>query len=89
VRDAECLDFDDQELDLVTCALAVFFLPRPDRAMAEFRRVLRTVLGLRAAATTRSSSHRTGTRASPPRIARNVRWRPTTGRGCCPATRVI
>jgi SAM-dependent methyltransferase len=41
VMDAEFLDFDDQEFDLVTCAFAVFFLPRPDRAMAEFRRVLR------------------------------------------------
>src|SRR4051812_30567734 len=41
VMDAECLDFDDQEFDLVTCAFAVFFLTRPDRAMAEFRRVLR------------------------------------------------
>jgi SAM-dependent methyltransferase len=41
VMDAECLDFDDREFDLVTCAFAVFFLPRADRAMAEFRRVLR------------------------------------------------
>jgi ubiquinone/menaquinone biosynthesis C-methylase UbiE len=41
VMDAECLDFDDREFDVVTCAFAVFFLPRPGRAMAEFRRVLR------------------------------------------------
>lgn len=41
VMDAERLDFDDREFDVVTCAFAVFFLPRPDRAVAEFRRVLR------------------------------------------------
>jgi ubiquinone/menaquinone biosynthesis C-methylase UbiE len=41
VMDAERLDFDDHVFDVVTCAFAVFFLPRPDRAVAEFRRVLR------------------------------------------------
>jgi ubiquinone/menaquinone biosynthesis C-methylase UbiE len=41
VMDAERLDFDDRVFDVVTCAFAVFFLPHPDRAAAEFHRVLR------------------------------------------------
>jgi SAM-dependent methyltransferase len=40
VMDAERLDFDDAAFDVVTCAFAVFFLPHPDRAVAEFHRVL-------------------------------------------------
>jgi ubiquinone/menaquinone biosynthesis C-methylase UbiE len=41
VMDAERLDFDDRTFDLVTCSFAVFFLPHPERAVAEFHRVLR------------------------------------------------
>jgi ubiquinone/menaquinone biosynthesis C-methylase UbiE len=41
VMDAERLDFAADTFDVVTCAFAVFFLPNPDRAAAEFHRVLR------------------------------------------------
>jgi ubiquinone/menaquinone biosynthesis C-methylase UbiE len=41
VMDAERLDFAAGTFDVVTCAFAVFFLPDPDRAAAEFHRVLR------------------------------------------------
>ena len=34
--DAEHLDLPDQSFDVVLCAFGVFFLPAPDRAMAEF-----------------------------------------------------
>ncbi len=41
VMDAEKLDFPDARFDVVTAAFALFFLPDPARAAAEFRRVLR------------------------------------------------
>ena len=48
VMDAEHLDFPDARFDVVTAAFALFFLPDPARAAAEFRRVLRPggVLGV-------------------------------------------
>lgn len=39
--DAESLTFPDASFDVVTCAFALFFFPRLDRALAEFRRVLK------------------------------------------------
>jgi O-methyltransferase/aklanonic acid methyltransferase len=41
VMDAERLDFPDARFDAVTAAFALFFLPDPASAAAEFRRVLR------------------------------------------------
>ncbi len=41
VMDAEHLDFTDARFDVLTAAFALFFLPDPARAAAEFRRVLR------------------------------------------------
>ena len=41
VMDAEQLDFPDARFDVLTAAFALFFLPDPARAAAEFRRVLR------------------------------------------------
>ena len=41
VMDAEHLDFRDARFDVLTAAFALFFLPDPARAAAEFRRVLR------------------------------------------------
>jgi SAM-dependent methyltransferase len=41
VMDAEHLDFPDGQFDVLTAAFALFFLPDPVRAAAEFRRVLR------------------------------------------------
>ena len=41
VMDAEHLDFSDARFDVLTAAFALFFLPDPARAAAEFRRVLR------------------------------------------------
>ena len=41
VMDAEQLEFDDASFDALTAAFALFFLPNPARAAAEFRRVLR------------------------------------------------
>lgn len=41
VMDAEDLEFPDDEFDVVTAAFALFFLPDPARAAAEFERVLR------------------------------------------------
>ncbi|HET7690212.1 MAG TPA: methyltransferase domain-containing protein [Nocardioidaceae bacterium] len=41
VMDAEQLEFDDASFDVLTAAFALFFLPRPERAAAEFHRVLR------------------------------------------------
>ena len=41
VMDAEHLDFPDARFDVLTAAFALFFLPDPARAAAEFRRVLR------------------------------------------------
>jgi ubiquinone/menaquinone biosynthesis C-methylase UbiE len=41
VMDAEDLAVDDASFDVVTCAFTLFFLPRPERAAAEFARVLR------------------------------------------------
>jgi ubiquinone/menaquinone biosynthesis C-methylase UbiE len=41
VMDAHRLDFPDASFDVVTAAFALFFLPDPARATAEFRRVLR------------------------------------------------
>ena len=48
VMDAEHLDYADARFDVVTAAFALFFLPDPARAAAEFRRVLRPggVLGV-------------------------------------------
>ncbi len=48
VMDAEDLDYADARFDVVTAAFALFFLPDPARAAAEFRRVLRPggVLGV-------------------------------------------
>jgi ubiquinone/menaquinone biosynthesis C-methylase UbiE len=42
VMDAEHLDFPDARFDVLTAAFALFFLPDPARAAAEFRRVLRS-----------------------------------------------
>jgi ubiquinone/menaquinone biosynthesis C-methylase UbiE len=41
VMDAEQLEFPDAGFDALTAAFMLFFLPHPDRAAAEFRRVLR------------------------------------------------
>jgi O-methyltransferase/aklanonic acid methyltransferase len=41
VMDAEDLEFPDDRFDALTAAFALFFLPDPARAAAEFRRVLR------------------------------------------------
>jgi SAM-dependent methyltransferase len=41
VMDAEHLDFPDTRFDVLTAAFALFFLPDPERAAAEFHRVLR------------------------------------------------
>jgi O-methyltransferase/aklanonic acid methyltransferase len=41
VMDAEHLDFPAARFDVLTAAFALFFLPDPRRAAAEFRRVLR------------------------------------------------
>ncbi len=41
VMDAEQLEFPDARFDVLTAAFALFFLPDPARAAAEFRRVLR------------------------------------------------
>ena len=38
---AEQLDFPDGSFDVVTCGFAIFFFPHPERALAEFRRVLK------------------------------------------------
>ena len=40
VMDAEHLEFPDGRFDVLTAAFALFFLPDPARAAAEFRRVL-------------------------------------------------
>jgi ubiquinone/menaquinone biosynthesis C-methylase UbiE len=40
VMDAERLDLPDASFDVVLCAFGVFFLPEPERAATEFRRVL-------------------------------------------------
>ena len=48
--DAEHLEFPDATFDYVLCGFALFFFPDLQRALAEFRRVLRT--GGRLAATT-------------------------------------
>lgn len=42
VMDAEHLEFPDGRFDVLTAAFALFFLPDPARAAAEFHRVLRT-----------------------------------------------
>jgi SAM-dependent methyltransferase len=39
--DAEHLDFPDAEFDVVLCGFALFFFPQLERALAEFRRVLK------------------------------------------------
>jgi ubiquinone/menaquinone biosynthesis C-methylase UbiE len=39
--DAEALAFDDASFDTVVCTLALCTIPRPERAVAEARRVLR------------------------------------------------
>jgi SAM-dependent methyltransferase len=39
--DAEHLRFPDESFDFILCGFAVFFFPQLDRALAEFRRVLR------------------------------------------------
>jgi ubiquinone/menaquinone biosynthesis C-methylase UbiE len=41
VMDAEHMDFADGSFDVLTAAFVVFFLPDPERAVAEFHRVLR------------------------------------------------
>jgi ubiquinone/menaquinone biosynthesis C-methylase UbiE len=41
VMDAEHLDFPDDSFDVLTAAFVLFFLPDPERAAAEFHRVLR------------------------------------------------
>ena len=41
VMDAEQLEFPDARFDVLTAAFALFFLPDPARAAAEFQRVLR------------------------------------------------
>ena len=39
--DAEHLQFPDESFDFVLCGFAIFFFPQLDKAMAEFRRVLK------------------------------------------------
>src|SRR6266498_4392633 len=39
--DAEHLDFRDSSFDAVLCGFAIFFFPQLERALAEFRRVLK------------------------------------------------
>jgi ubiquinone/menaquinone biosynthesis C-methylase UbiE len=39
--DAEHLEFPDACFDAILCGFAIFFFPHPERALAEFRRVLR------------------------------------------------
>lgn len=39
--DAEHLQFPDESFDYVLCAFGIFFFPQLDRAMSEFRRVLK------------------------------------------------
>src|SRR5258706_499633 len=39
--DAENLDFPDGAFDVLTCGYALFFFPSLDRALSEFRRVLK------------------------------------------------
>ena len=39
--DAENLQFPDESFDFVLCGFAIFFFPQLDKAMAEFRRVLK------------------------------------------------
>lgn len=39
--DAEALQFPDQSFDVVFCSFAVFFFPNLERALAEFKRVLK------------------------------------------------
>ena len=41
LMDAEHLDFQDAEFDGVLCGFALFFFPQLERALAEFRRVLK------------------------------------------------
>jgi len=41
VSDAEDLDFPDASFDCVLCAFGIMFFPNPDRALSEFKRVLR------------------------------------------------
>ncbi|HLM63199.1 MAG TPA: methyltransferase domain-containing protein [Acidimicrobiales bacterium] len=41
VMDAETLDVPDAAFDVVLCGFGIFFLPSPERALAEWRRVLR------------------------------------------------
>ena len=41
VADAEQLPFDDGQFDVLLCGFGLFFFPDPQRALAEFRRVLR------------------------------------------------
>jgi SAM-dependent methyltransferase len=41
VMDAEQLAFEHDSFDHVLCAFAIFFLPEPERAVREWRRVLR------------------------------------------------
>jgi ubiquinone/menaquinone biosynthesis C-methylase UbiE len=38
---AEQMQFDDNSFDMVFCSFAIFFFPRLDRALSEFRRVLK------------------------------------------------
>jgi O-methyltransferase/aklanonic acid methyltransferase len=41
VGDGDALPFADQSFDAVMCAFTLFFFPKPAKALAEFRRVLR------------------------------------------------
>ena len=41
LMDAENLDFPDAHFDFVLCGFAIFFFPQPERALAEFLRVLK------------------------------------------------
>jgi O-methyltransferase/aklanonic acid methyltransferase len=38
--DAEYLQFPDESFDCILCGFAIFFFPKPDRALSEMRRVL-------------------------------------------------
>ena len=56
VADAEQLPFDDGTFDVLLCGFGLFFFPDPQRALAEFRRVLRPAGVLAISTFTRTGS---------------------------------